>query len=81
MRNRAHLTLGPREQRIPSKKSSKNSRFLPKEMYNTKTGCAQTSVLIDLETDKEEFIFSSKQEVLKKNFWYYKDTFFDLLNK
>lgn len=57
------------------------SRFLPKEMYDSKTGCAQTSVFIDLETDKEEFIFSNKQEILKKNFWYYKDIVFDLLNK
>ena len=56
------------------------SRYLPKEMYEAETGCAQTSISIDLETNKRKLEYSTEEEILKKNFGYYQAKLFDFFN-
>ena len=55
------------------------SRYLPKEMYENKTKCAQTSISIDFECRKKEIIYSYDKETMRKNFKYFKALLLDSL--
>ncbi len=65
-----------------------NNRFLPKDLYFKKTGTAETSMMIELDSSKQdgdiELIYDDKiegQELIKRNRWTYKSIIIRLISK
>lgn len=65
-----------------------NNRFLPKDMYFKKTKTAETSMMIELDSSKQndniEIIYDDKiqgHQLIKKNRWGYKNVIYRLISK
>jgi hypothetical protein len=65
-----------------------NYRFLPKDLYFKKTGTAETSMIIELDSSKQdgdiELIYDDKiqgHQLLKRNRWGYKYLIYRLISK
>ena len=65
-----------------------NSRFLPKDLYLKKTKTAETSMMIELDSSKQdsdiELIYDDKiqgHQLIKRNRWGYKNIIFRLISK